>query len=53
MRDCECGITNGGNRKTLGFWCGAIFAAGRDTLRSTMGRVVTMSGGSVSWSSQK
>jgi hypothetical protein len=47
------GITYGGNRQSLGFWCDANFAACKDTRRSTTGWVVTMYGGAVSWSSKK
>jgi hypothetical protein len=47
------GITYGGKQKPLGFWCDANFAACQDTRRSTTGWVVTMYGGSVSWSSKK
>jgi hypothetical protein len=47
------GITYGGNRESLGFWCYANFAACKDTRRSTTGWVVTMYGGAVSWSSKK
>jgi hypothetical protein len=47
------GITYGGKRKPLGFWCDANFAACQDTLRSTTGWVVTMYGEAVSWSSKK
>jgi hypothetical protein len=47
------GITFGGKRQPLGFWCDANFAACKDTRRSTTGWVVTMYGGAVSWSSKK
>jgi hypothetical protein len=47
------GITYGGNRQPLGFWCDANFAACKDTRRSTTGWVVTMYGGAVSWSRKK
>jgi hypothetical protein len=47
------GITYGGKWKPLGFWCDANFAACQDTRRSTTGWVVTMYGGTVSWSSKK
>jgi hypothetical protein len=47
------GITHGGNRQSLGFWCDANFAACKDTRRSTTGWVVIMYGGAVSWSSKK
>jgi hypothetical protein len=47
------GITYGGNRQSLGFWCDANFAACKDTRRSTTGWLVTMYGGAISWSSKK
>jgi hypothetical protein len=47
------GITYGGNRQSLGFWCDANFATCKDTRRSITGWVVTMYGGAESWSSKK
>jgi hypothetical protein len=53
QRAAARGITYGGKRKPLGFWCNANFAACQDTRRSTTGWVVTMYGLAVSWSSKK